>query len=91
MEGLSPTNIKAALDSTLGEPAPSFTTITHWVAEFRRGRTSCQGENCSGRPNEVTTTEIVKKIRKIVLNDQRLKMRELADMVGNSKSAVYRI
>ncbi|EFN77796.1 hypothetical protein EAI_17364, partial [Harpegnathos saltator] len=44
-----------------------------------------------GRPNEVTTPEMVKKIHKMVLEDRRLKVRELADMVGISKSAVHRI
>ncbi|EFN78432.1 hypothetical protein EAI_13701, partial [Harpegnathos saltator] len=67
-----------------GESAPSFTTVKYWVAEFKRGRTS-------GRPNEVTTPEMVKKIHKMVLDDRRLKVRELADMVGISKSAVHRI
>ncbi|EFN79567.1 hypothetical protein EAI_01260, partial [Harpegnathos saltator] len=35
--------------STLGESAPSFTTVKYWVAEFKRG----QDEHRSGRPNEV--------------------------------------
>ena len=35
LKGLSPSNIKAKLDSTLGEYAPSFTTIKYWVAEFK--------------------------------------------------------
>ena len=68
---LSPTNIKAELDSTLGEFAPSFTGIKYWVAEFERGRKSCQDEHSSGRPNKVTTIEIVKKIHKMVLDDCR--------------------
>jgi len=91
LKGLTPTNIKAELDSTLGESAPSFTTIKYWVAEFKRGRTSCQDEHRSGRPIEVITPEIVKKIHKMVLDDRRLKVRELADIVGISKSAVHRI
>ncbi|KYN42498.1 Histone-lysine N-methyltransferase SETMAR [Trachymyrmex septentrionalis] len=73
LKGLSPTNIKAELDSTLEESAPSFTTVKYWVAEFKRGRTSCEDEHRSGRP------------------DRRLKVRELADMVNISKSAVHRI
>ena len=75
LKGLSPTNIKAELDSTLGSSAPSFTTIKYWVVEFKRGRTSCQDEHRSGRPNEMTTTEMVKKIYKMVLDDRRLKVR----------------
>ncbi|KAJ8932713.1 hypothetical protein NQ318_016611 [Aromia moschata] len=35
-QGLSPINIKVELDSTLGESAPSFTTVKYWVAEFKR-------------------------------------------------------
>ena len=91
LKGLSPTNIKAELESTLGESAPSFTTIKYWVAEFKRGRTNCQDEHRSGRPNEVTTPEMVKKILKMILDDRRLKVRELADMIGISKSAIHRI
>ena len=42
LKGLSRTHIKAKLDSALGKSAPSFTTVEHWVAELKRGRTSCQ-------------------------------------------------
>ena len=60
------------------------------MAEFKRNRTSCQDEHRSGRPNEVTATGIVKKIHKMVLDDRRLKVRELADMVGILESAIHR-
>ena len=63
----------------------------YWVAKFKRGRTSCQYEHRSGRPNEVTTTEMVKKIHKMVLYDRRIKVREPADIIGISQSAVHRI
>ena len=36
-------------------------------------------------------TEMVKKIHKMVLDGRRLIVRELAEMVGNSKSAVHHI
>ena len=39
----------------------------------------------------MSTTERVKKIHKMVLGKRRLKVRELADMVGISKSAVHHI
>ena len=61
------------------------------MAEFKRGRTNCQDEHRSGRLNEVSTTEMVKKIHKMVLDDDRLKVRKLTDMVGISKSAIHRI
>ena len=91
LKGLSQTNIKAELDSTLGKSASSFTTIKYWVAEFKRGLTNCQDKDPSGRSNEVTSPEMVKKIHKMVLDDRRLKVHELADMVGISKSSVHHI
>ena len=68
-----------------------FIIIKYWVAEFKRGRMTCQDKHRNGRPNEVTTPEMVKKIHKMVLNDRRLKMRQLADMTGIARSAIYRI
>ena len=76
---------------TLGKSAQLFTTIKYWVAEFKQGRTRWQDEHRSGRPNEVTKTEMAKKINKIVLDDRRLKVCEPADIVGISKSTVHRI
>ena len=64
LKGLTPTNIKTELDSTLGESAPSFTTIKYWVAEFKRGRTSCKDEHRTGRPKEVATPDMIKKSTK---------------------------
>ena len=52
------------------------------MAQFEQGRTSCQEKYRSGRPNEVTTAEMVKKNDKMVLDDRRLKVHELADMIG---------
>ena len=40
LKGLGPTNIKAELDSSLGESTISFTTRMYWVARFKQGRAS---------------------------------------------------
>ena len=50
LKGLDSTNFKAELDSILGKSAPPLTIIKYWVAEFKRGRKSCQDEHRSGRP-----------------------------------------
>ncbi|GFV09790.1 mariner Mos1 transposase [Trichonephila clavipes] len=52
-------------------------------------KTSCKDEHSSGRPNEGTTLEMVKKIHKAVLDDRRQKVHELEDIVGISNSAVH--
>ena len=43
-EGLSRTNIKAELDSTLEESAPSFKKIKYWVGDFKRSFMNYQDE-----------------------------------------------
>ena len=75
LKGLSSINIKAE----------------YWVEKFERGRMSCEDEHRSGRLNEVTIIEMVKKIQEMVLDKRQLKVRDLTDMVGISKSAVHRI
>jgi len=37
-----------------GDSAPLYSTITRWVAEFKRGRTLLEDDHCAGRPVEMT-------------------------------------
>jgi histone-lysine N-methyltransferase SETMAR len=91
LKGLTPTDIKNELDSTLKETAPSFSTVKKWAAEFKRGRTSIEDDERTGRPKTATTDEIVAKINNAVLNDRRLKVREIAEAVKISIDRVHHI
>ncbi|GBO99393.1 Histone-lysine N-methyltransferase SETMAR [Eumeta japonica] len=55
--------------------------VKKWFTEVRCGRTSTSDAERSGRPKEVTP-EIVDKIHEMVLDDQRMKVRELAHAVA---------
>ena len=59
------------------------------MAEYNRDCTSCQDEHRNSRTNEMTTTGMVQEIHEMVLKQRRLKVHELADMVGISKGAVH--
>ncbi|GFX19402.1 HTH_48 domain-containing protein [Trichonephila clavipes] len=59
-----PTQIKDELDSVYGDPAPSFTVVKIWAAEFKRGRKSLEDDERSGRPNTATTNENIAKFTK---------------------------
>ncbi|GFW53498.1 uncharacterized protein TNCV_3928761 [Trichonephila clavipes] len=65
LKGLSPSNIKAELDSTLGE-STLLSTVKYGVAKFKRDRTNCQNEHRIGLLNEVTTGEMDAKLLKVV-------------------------
>ncbi|GFX30089.1 histone-lysine N-methyltransferase SETMAR [Trichonephila clavipes] len=86
-----PTQIKDELDSLYGDSAPSFTTVIFWAAEFKRGRKSFGGDERSGRSNIATTNENVAKVHQMVLDDHRIKVREIAEVMNMSKERVCHI
>ena len=55
--------------------------VHKWFTEFRCGRISTSDAERPGRPKEVTSQEIIDKIHDIVLNDRRLKVREISETV----------
>ena len=79
--------IKAELREVNGDSAPSFATIKYWTAEFKRGRTSICDEERPGR----LTPEMIEEIHDMVMNDRRLKVREIGEAVGTSIERVQKI
>lgn len=83
--------IKNELDSTLEDSSPSLSTVKKWAAVFKRGRSSIYDDERSGRPKSATTKEIIEKIHNAVLNDGRVKVRELAYITNISIDRVHNI
>ncbi|XP_050527885.1 protein GVQW3-like [Daktulosphaira vitifoliae] len=79
---------KKWLEKCYGESAPSDTTIKRWYAEFKRGRRDTDDAERSGRPNEAITPENIEKIHKIVLNDRKMKLCQLANVIKISKERI---
>ena len=61
------------------ESAPSHGMVHKWFTEFRCDRISTSDAGRPGRPKEVTFQEMIDKIHDIVLNDRRLKVREISE------------
>ena len=68
---------KVKLDKYYSDPASSYEMVQKWFTEFRCVRTSTETIPSPGRLNETTTPEMINKIRDIVLNDPKVKVREL--------------
>lgn len=85
------TETKQKLDKYYGDSAPSIKMIHKWFTDFRCGRTSTSDAERPGRPVEVTTPEMIAKIYDIVLNDRRVKVREIVEIVGISDERVRNI
>lgn len=82
---------KSKLEKYYQNSSPSVGMIHKWFTEFRCGRTSTSDADRPGRPNEITTSDMVEKIHDIVLDDPKLKVRELAKMVNISTERVLNI
>lgn len=76
------------LEKCYPDSAPSKTTICRWFAEFKRGRTNTEDAERSGRPNDAVTPENIKKVHKIVLENRKVKLQEIADTINISKERV---
>jgi transposase len=70
MQSKVPKEIHAILTETLGDHTPSYTTIKNWVAQFKRGFSTCDAPR-PGRPKTVTTPEIIDQIHGLILEDRR--------------------
>jgi|SRR5687768_3191449 len=82
---------KAWLDKCYGTSSPSYSTVKKWHADFKRGNTSTDDAPRSGRPNEAVTEENIRKIHRIVLNDRKVKVSEIADTLHISTERVRNI
>jgi histone-lysine N-methyltransferase SETMAR len=87
-EGLTPNEIHSKFIDVYGDSSPSFSTIKKWAAEFKRGRTSLEDDPCEGRPKSATTPEIIEQVYDLLLDDGRIKVREIAETIGISKERV---
>ncbi|XP_030760797.1 protein GVQW3-like [Sitophilus oryzae] len=91
LKGNTPTQIKHELDSMYGDSAPSFTTVKFWAAEFKRDRKSLGDDERSGRPKTATTDDNIAKVHQMVLDDRRIKVREITEIMNISKERVCHI
>jgi len=87
-EGLTPNENHSKFIKAYGNSSPSFSTIKKWAAEFKRGRTSLEDDPREGRPKSATTPEIVEQVHDNILDEGRMKVREIAETIGISKERV---
>ena len=65
LQGKTQKEINAILTETLGEHAPSYAIVKHWVAQFKRRNFSTCDAPRPGRPKTVITPEIIEKIHEL--------------------------
>jgi histone-lysine N-methyltransferase SETMAR len=87
-EGFMPNEIHSKFIIVYGDSSPSFSTVQKWAAEFKRGCTSLEDDPHKGLPKSATTPKIIEQVQDMVLDDWRIKVREIAETTGISKERV---
>jgi len=82
LQGKAPKEIHAILIETLGEHAPSYATVKKWVAQFKRGDFSTCDAPRHGRPETISTPEIIDQIHELILEDRRISAKSIAEQLG---------
>ena len=82
---------KKWLDKRYGDFATGKSTIIDWYDEFKRGRTNTDDAERSGRPKSAVVPENITKVHKIVLDDRKLKLREIVETSKITEGSVFTI
>jgi transposase len=87
-EGLTPKEIHSKFVKVYGDSSSSFSTIKKCSAKFKRGRTILEDDPHEGRPKSAITPEIIEQVHDMVLDERRMKVREIAETIDISKEPV---
>ena len=76
------------LTETLGEHAPPYATVKNQVAQIKSGDFSTCDALRPGRPNTVTTPEIIDQIHELIFEDHRISAKSIAEQLDISRERV---
>ncbi|XP_075984950.1 protein GVQW3-like [Anticarsia gemmatalis] len=87
-KGKSAKDIFEEMSTVYGESGPSSATVKRWTRLFQQGRETLEDDSRSGRPNTAVTDENIEKVKKIVLEDRRIKLWQIAEELSISKERI---
>ena len=88
---VSPTKIHDKLCAVYQEETMSVSTLRRWVLRFRNGEESISDKPRSGRPSSASTPETVEKVNGLIMQNRRIRVRDLAMQVGCSTGTIVNI
>jgi len=74
-----------------GESAPSYSTVTRWSNEFLCGRETLEDDLRSGRPSDAVNPSVIAAVEKLIRDDRRIKVLEIARTMQISCGSVETI
>ena len=90
-EGAKAKEIHRRMADMYRDSSPKYSTVAQWSAEFKRGRGSLEDDPRPDLPADVISQEMIDRVERFVLNNQRIKVAKLASECGFSNGSVYTI
>ena len=78
-KGFNAIEISKGLDNVYKDSAPSYRTVAKWVAEFKDPERGFEDALRMGRPPIITADENIEAVQRIVMRDQQISIRRLAE------------
>ncbi|KAF7272417.1 hypothetical protein GWI33_014804 [Rhynchophorus ferrugineus] len=90
-EGRQPKEIYKSMKDVYGDCCYSYTAVAEWCSKFRQGRESTKDLARPGPARAATSEENVRQLELTLRTNRRVKVRELAQMLGISIGTVHSI
>ena len=87
-EGAKAKEIHWHMTDVYGDSSPNYSTVAKWSAEFKSGRDSLEDDPRPGHPADVNSQEMINCVERLVLNNRRIKVAQLASECGISNRSV---
>ena len=91
LKGQTLTEIHRKIVEVYAEKCPNYSAVTHWVRKFKSGFLSVMDEPREGRPTSVVTEKNVSTVEKLVKQDWRITVKQLASETRISVGSIEKI
>lgn len=88
---MKPSEIVERLHGVFGDSAESKSTVYRWVDRFKAGRTSLEDDPRCGRPITAVSDTNIAAVEKLVMDDRRITIREIAITIDIGLRQVHEI
>ena len=90
-KGLNAIEISKELDNVYKDSAPSYRTVSKWVAEFKNPERAFEDTPRMGHPSTTTADENIEAVERIVMRNQQVSVRRFAYELAIPKTTIYEI
>ena len=81
LEGQSTSNIHQCITAVYGNSAPPRTMLFEWARRFMDGQLNIENRPRSGRPISAPDERNIKAVEKLVIEDRRITIQEIAEIL----------